>query len=1079
MADEKILATLKAIITADKRPLKKALDGAKRDTEKSTSQIQGMLQKIRKTMSSVSLKGTVKVPTKEFQDIEQSIEKIQEKIKFLEAEEKALYDLGENNGMSEKYRKLNKNVEEAGRALDRLLEKQKILEASGKASEYTPQFSNLKNSLDAEEKKLEGLRSEWLERKDKNLPLNYVTDDGTLRNLETDIKETLGKITELGSKMGELEEKGKMKQPTEAARKLAEQIENVSDKIGKYKTEMAGLTSGGLDSGTDAFVKNQTEIQKCESELERLTVMKENLAKTGENSKGWGGFTKILGGVRSALSKVSTVIKRTSGLFGALIQKFTSGIPILNRFTGGVKDNGSSFGGGLKNLLKYSLGIRSLFALANKLRSALVDGFKNLSQYSGNTNNSISMLMSSLTQLKNAFAAAFAPVLNIVAPILNAVIQKIISVVNAIGQLTSALTGAGTFIKAKQLNQNYAASLDKNTKSANKANDANQKLQRTILGFDQINKLDDTSGSSSSDSAATGGLTGKDMFETLNISNEMRAIAAQIKEAWKNADFTEIGRIVGRKLNSALQNIPWGSIQSTCNRIAKSTATFLNGFIEETDWQLVGNTLSQGINTAFGTANTFAENFHWGSLGNAVGNGINGALGGLDWSQINTTVYNIAKGLTDGLNSFIQTTDWSLLGQAYANKLNTVWSFYHTSISNFDWKGAGNALAQFISEALETVDTGKLGAIVSERIKGIFDYGIGFIEGLDWFSMGETVYTKVKDFLTNIDWNGIADRTFELIGAAFGGLAAFICGVFKTAIDDAKQFISDHFCEAGKFTWDGFKKGIKDAIKGLGSWIKEHIFNPFIKGFKNAFGIHSPSTVMAKQGSYIISGLLKGLKDNIDSVLTWIGKIPGRVKDKLSDAKTWLLETGGNVLTGFKNGLDDRWNSIGDWFRDLPNKISSAIPNLFDTGKNAIQNFANGFGSVHIPLPHVSVSWNKCKVGPMSFSTPKFALNWYAKGGFPENGEMFMARESGPELVGKMGNKNTVANNNQIIEGIRTGVFEAVVDALNASGLLDKEDSEKDVVLEFTLKADSETVYKFVRKGRKKYENRYMVADTI
>ena len=102
------------------------------------------------------------------------------------------------------------------------------------------------------------------------------------------------------------------------------------------------------------------------------------------------------------------------------------------------------------------------------------------------------------------------------------------------------------------------------------------------------------------------------------------------------------------------------------------------------------------------------------------------------------------------------------------------------------------------------------------------------------------------------------------------------------------------------------------------------------------------------------------------------------------------------------------------WFQDLPNKISNAIPDLFNTGKNAIQNFASGFGSVHIPLPHVSVSWNKHNVGPVSFSTPSFGLSWYAKGGFPENGEMFMARESGPELVGRMGSKNAVANNNQI-----------------------------------------------------------------
>lgn len=519
MADDKNLATLKVTVTADKSPLKKALDSAKQDTEKSTSQIQGMLQKIRKAMSSVSLKGMVKdfqvksgikVPTQEFQELQDGMKQAEATLNTLIAKE-------------EKYKAIG--VKEKSR--------------------------------------------EW-------------------KSLQYDIK-------------------------------------GVRNEIEGYKSDISDMKANGTD------VERPVSLPKQAMGLGKSVfsgIGKVAGLGTSAVSKGWGGFTKILDGVRSALSKVSTVIKRTSGLFGALIQKFTSGIPILNRFTGGVKDNGSSFGGGLKNLLKYSLGIRSLFALVNKLRSALVDGFKNLSQYSGDTNNSLSMLMSSLTQLKNAFAAAFAPVLNIVAPILNAVIQKIISVVNAIGQLTSALTGAGTFIKAKQLNQNYAASLDKNTKSAKKANDANKKLQRTLLGFDQINKLDDKTKSSGSSSA--GGLTGKDMFETLNVSNEMKALAAQIKEAWRNADFTEIGRIVGRKLNTALQNIPWTSIQNTCNRIAKSTATFLNGFIEATDWNLVGNTLSQGVNTVFGTANTFAENFNWGNLGNAVGNGINGALGGLD-----------------------------------------------------------------------------------------------------------------------------------------------------------------------------------------------------------------------------------------------------------------------------------------------------------------------------------------------------------------------------------------------------------------------------------------------------------------
>ena len=102
-----------------------------------------------------------------------------------------------------------------------------------------------------------------------------------------------------------------------------------------------------------------------------------------------------------------------------------------------------------------------------------------------------------------------------------------------------------------------------------------------------------------------------------------------------------------------------------------------------------------------------------------------------------------------------------------------------------------------------------------------------------------------------------------------------------------EQLFQKKIEECGGNVVEGIFKGIVDGVKGIGTWIKQHIFDPFIDGFKNAFGIHSPSTVMAEQGGFIISGLLKGLKDNIGSVLTWIGKIPGRVKDKLSDAKDW------------------------------------------------------------------------------------------------------------------------------------------------------------------------------------------------
>ena len=892
------------------------------------------------------------------------------------------------------------------------------------------------------------------------------------QELQSGIKKAEGTLSSLIAKQEKYEAIG-VKKNSSAWKSLQYDIQGAKNEIEGYKNEMAEMQSNGT-----AFTRGYSLPKEIFKGLGKGAL---GLGSLGLNAaqKGWGGLKKVISGTASVLTKVTTVIKRTSGAFAALIQKFTSGIPILRRFTGATKSASGGLGGGLKNILKYAFGIRSLFALVNKLRSALVDGFKNLAQYSGETNNSISMLMSSLTQLKNAFAAAFAPILNVIAPILNTLIQKIISVVNTFGQLTSALTGKTTYIKAKKVQQDYAKSLNSNANSAKNAKKANEELKRTILSFDQINKMDDNSSSDSNSGIAdtSGGLSPSDMFETESIPSKIKGIADMIKQAWKNADFTEIGAMVGNKLNAALNSIPWDKIKNTCNKIAKSVATFLNGFLETVDWKLVGNTLAQGINTAFGMANTFAENFHWDSLGKAIGNGINGALGGLDWNLIQETVRNIATGITDTLNSFIQTTDWALVGQSFGNGINTILDFFHTAINNFDWMGAGTALADFVNNAVNTIDFVNLGQTISDGIKDVFDFGIAAIEGIDWWTIGE----KVRDGLAAIDWNGIADGFFELIGAAFGGLSAFFGGLLSDAVSGAQKYFQKKIEECGGNVVKGIFKGIKDAIVGIAEWIKDHIFTPFMKGFRAAFGIHSPSTVMAEQGGYIIDGLLKGVKDNISKFLNYIKEIPGKVLKAIGNIKNKVLQKGSDIVSGLKDGFTEKVSTFTSVLGTLPETIRNAIPNLFDVGSSIIQNFANGFSSVHIPMPHIGWDWTggSIRIGNFSFSLPRFNLQWYAKGGFPEMGQLFIANEAGPEMVGKMGSRNAVANNNQIVDGIKNGVFEAVLDAFNASGILERDDSEKEVTLEFTLKADSETLYKVVRKGKKKYDYRFAVTETI
>lgn len=130
--------------------------------------------------------------------------------------------------------------------------------------------------------------------------------------------------------------------------------------------------------------------------------------------------------------------------------------------------------------------------------------------------------------------------------------------------------------------------------------------------------------------------------------------------------------------------------------------------------------------------------------------------------------------------------------------------------------------------------------------------------------------------------------------------------LFSRLIGKIKELFGIHspstvMAEIGGFIVEGMLNGILDSLKSIGSWVKEHIFEPFINGFKNAFGIHSPSTVMAEMGGYIIQGLLNGLKNMWGSITSWI-------EDKVS----WIIDKFRSVkdkVSGFFSGGGDSGES--------------------------------------------------------------------------------------------------------------------------------------------------------------------------
>jgi hypothetical protein len=160
------------------------------------------------------------------------------------------------------------------------------------------------------------------------------------------------------------------------------------------------------------------------------------------------------------------------------------------------------------------------------------------------------------------------------------------------------------------------------------------------------------------------------------------------------------------------------------------------------------------------------------------------------------------------------------------------------------------------------------------------------------------------------------------------------------------------------------------------------------------------------------------------------------------------------ALTDLGILIYQKWDEIKAWSAKIPDAwrtnvidpIKNKFTDLVTSGKNKLNELKNLFTNwkATIKTPHFEWSttqlppsdWKYKILSALSLPTqiPKLNVKWYAQGGFPNTGELFVAREAGAEMVGSIGRKTAVANNQQIVDGIYKGVYQAMRDAGGNNG---------------------------------------------
>lgn len=658
--------------------------------------------------------------------------------------------------------------------------------------------------------------------------------------------------------------------------------------VSQKAQELAAAERGGAEDTAKGKLASVLQSFTGSADVPKLQTVLSSLA---------AGFKQIASAALSAgktvtkgfLSTASSGLKKLVSLAGRARKAF------LNLFKTAGKTNGA-FGGGIKNMLRYALGLRGLYALFGKLRSAMTEGFKNLAQFSSGTNKSLSMIKSALTQLKNSLATAFAPILETIAPILTRFINMLSTAADYIARFTAALTGKSSYVRATKVQEDYAKSLEGTGAAAEDAS-------KSMAKFDEINQLT-TKDASSGGSGGSSETSPADMFETVAI---------------EPLDFASWGEAFSTMLDKILTDgIP------KLKDAFSSFAAWMNDF-------------SANLYETFTFPGVYDKII---LLGTEIANALNGLVSQINWAQLGAALgagLNLALGF---LVSIVYTFDWLSLGAKLADMFNN-------AVAQIDWRNVGMLLWAKFKIAIETlagfllnVDMTQLAHAASELIIGFFDAASETIQSIDWQALGH----QIADFLANIDWNGVMDSMFEAIGSALGGLAAFLWGLIEDAWNDVVDWWHEVAYEDGKFTIKGLLNGIWEALKNIGQWIKEHIFQPFIDGFKKAFGIASPSKVMAEQGGFVIDGLLNGIKKGIQPIIDLFTKL----KEKIENILKKISEFVSNVFAG---NWEDAWNGIKDIFKDVWNGIIGFLEKAVNFIIDGINWMISKLNTVHFETP--------------------------------------------------------------------------------------------------------------------------------
>lgn len=579
----------------------------------------------------------------------------------------------------------------------------------------------------------------------------------------------------------------------------------------------------------------------------------------------------------SSLSAFSMVLKSIGNTGNAAFNAI-SAIPkaLGGEFIGNIKSAVTGLGNFLNSIKRIAM-YRLIRTALKEITQGFAEGQKALYAWSSANGDqfakSMDRIATAAQYLRNSLAAMAAPIYNALAPAIDFIVDKFVAMFNTVNQLFARLAGQTTYTAAKKV----AAKWDDASKSASKTA---KELKRTILSFDEINRLSkDTSAAGGSGSAAD---SGAGMFETKTIDGQISTFADQLKKAFNTGDWKQLGQTIGKKINEAIGSVDWAGIGRKVgewingwfttkywtldtinfNNIGGRIAEFFNNAMAKIDFGIIGRTLVQKLTIVWDMVLGFFTNLDWGMAARKIG--------------------DFVKGIYTELTKWFQSYDWGNIGTVLYNKLKD-------ALTNFDFAGIAKSFMTFLGSA----------------VRAIISAGAGFVGGF---------WTDIASYWNkNIKGETFTQTVHNLLNAIGYGLG-----------------------QLPVWVWNNIVKPFSDALLGEGGL--EKIWKSLKQTASNVWGTIKATILSAWNA---ITGKVKsvwtGITDTIQKAWETVKSVTSTTWTNLKSSVTQIWEDLKRSATEkwemIKNIISTVWNDLKVWANDKWNAIKSTLVSIWDTLK--------------------------------------------------------------------------------------------------------------------------------------------------